>query len=285
MTELRSAVYVGRVQHSRHKPKPHRFTYRLFQLYLDLDEVETLFDGSWLWSHERWNIASFRRRYYLGDPKRPLKECVRERVAEALGSPPPNGPIRVLTHLAFLGHCFNPVSFYYLFEEDGETLHSVTAEITNTPWGERHAYVLPASTGTPRDEWLTWTFPKSFHVSPFFPMDHHYAWSFNTPGDQLRVAMENHAPVVQAPETVAGAAETAAGAMPADLAPDGELRGLERVFDVALTMERRAITPAELRRCLIRHPWMTGKVHGAIYWQALRLWMKRTPFFTNPTSV
>ena len=267
MGDLHSSVYVGRVQHSRHQPRPHRFSYRLFQLYIDLDEVETLFDGAWLWSHERWNVASFRRKHYLGDPTRPLKECVRERVTEALGSPPPDGPVRVLTHLAFLGYCFNPVSFYYLFEEDGETLHSVVAEITNTPWGERHAYVLAASKATPRDEWFTWTFPKTFHVSPFFPMDHHYAWSFSTPGDDLRVAMENHAPVA-----------TAGG----DAAQSHGERA--RVFDVSLHMERRPLTRAQLRRSLLRHPWMTGKVHAAIYWQALRLWMKRTPFFSNPTS-
>lgn len=265
--ELQSAVYVGHVHHARHKPKPHRFSYRLFQLYIDLDEVETLFDGAWLWSHERWNVASFRRRHYLGDPTRPLKDCVRERVAEVLGEPPPLGPIRLLTHLAFLGYCFNPVSFYYLFEEDGETLHSVVAEITNTPWGERQAYVLPASTGAPRGEWLSWTFQKSFHVSPFFPMDHQYVWNFSAPGDQLRVAMENHAPIDSA-------------------APSGSGVGVEReqVFDVSLQMQRRPLRMSELRRCLLRHPWITGKVHAAIYWQALRLWMKRTPFFTNPTS-
>lgn len=265
---VESAVYVGRVHHARHAPRPHRFSYGLFMLYLDLDEVERAFDGRWLWSHERWNVASFRRRHYLGPPDRPLADCVRERVEGALGAAPPRGPVRVLTHVAFLGYCFNPVSFYYLFEEDGTTLHSVTAEITNTPWKERHAYVLAASGAEERGEWRTWGFPKDFHVSPFFPMDHQYRWSFTTPrrepGSRLRVAMENHAP---------------AGPPAAGLEPPRT-----RVFDAALELERRPLDARELRRCLVRHPWMTGKVHAAIYWQALRLWLKRTPFFDHPTS-
>lgn len=273
--DLASAVYVGRVHHARHAPRPHRFSYRLFMLYLDLDEVEHAFDGRWLWSHERWNVASFRRKHFLGDPGRPLAECVRERVESALGEAPPRGPIRMLTHVALLGYCFNPVSFYYLFHEDGETLHSVTAEITNTPWKERHAYVMAASGPERPGEWRTWKFKKDFHVSPFFPMDHHYRWSFTTPlnepGSPLRVAMENHAPADR------GDAPTAAGDVPGGDATS-------RVFDAALELERRPLDGRELRRCLLRHPWMTGKVHAAIYWQALRLWLKRTPFFDHPSS-
>lgn len=252
---LRSAVYSGRVYHSRYAPKPHRFSYSMFQLLLDLDEVETAFGDAWLWSHERWNIASFRRKHFLGPPEVPLKQAVRARVEAHLGAPPPDGRIELLTHVAFLGYCFNPVSFYYLYEEDGETLHSVVAEITNTPWKERHQYVLAASEGALEDEWWVWRFKKDFHVSPFFEMDHLYRWRFTPPGPTLKVDMENR------------------------LEGSGE-----RVFDATLDLERRPLSPAELRRCLLRHPWMTGKVHAAIYWQALRLLLKRTPFFSHPKS-
>ena len=255
---LQSAVYFGRVAHARHRPRPHRFGYRLFYLYLDLDEVETLFDGAWLWSHERFNVANFRRRDYFGSPDRPLRDCVRERVTAGLGAPPPDGPIRLLTHVAFLGLGFNPVSFYYLFEPGGERLHSILAEITNTPWNERFQYVLAASEAEVRDEWFTWTFDKDFHVSPFFGMNYEYRWSFTAPrtraGSQLRVSMENHGP--------------------------GE--GGERAFDATLSLTREDFTRATLRRCLWRHPWITGKVHAGIYFQALRLWLKRTKFHTHP---
>ncbi|MEL6907488.1 MAG: DUF1365 domain-containing protein, partial [Planctomycetota bacterium] len=223
-----------------------------------------LFDGAWLWSHERFNVASFRRKHYLGDPEVPLREAVRERVARALGESPPDGPVRVLTHPAFLGYCFNPVSFYYLFEKDGRTLHSITAEITNTPWRERFQYVLPASTARRRGELLDWSFDKEFHVSPFFDMDHRYEWTFSVPGPRLEVAMTNFAPDVR------GAAFAGS---------DGEPG---RVFDASLALDRRPFEPAQLRRCLARHPFMTGKVQFAIHWQALRLWLRRTPFFAHP---
>jgi len=270
---LASALYTGRVVHARHAPKRHRFSYRLFLLYLDLDELPTLFDGSRLWSHERWNVGSFHRRNYLGNAGVPLADAVRARVREATGEAPPGGPIRLLTNASFLGYCFNPVSFYYLFEEDGRTLHSVTAEITNTPWNERFQYVLLASEAESPGEWLRWSFDKEFHVSPFFDMDHRYLWSFTVPGPRLGVAMENHAPA-------AAFGYDSATPPGAEIDADGRMR----VFDAALELERRDLDPRSLRSALLRHPFVTGKVHAAIYWQALRLWLKRTPFFTHPAS-
>lgn len=292
----RSALFFGRIHHARHRPRPHRFSYRLFQLYLDLDEVDDLFDGAWLWSHERFNVANFRRRDFYGDPERSLADCVRERVGAELGTPPPNGPIRLLTHVAFLGFGFNPVSFYYLFEPDGTTLHSIMAEITNTPWNERFQYVLPASTAEVSGEWLTWTFDKAFHVSPFFDMDHRYRWSFtvpsDAPGSRLAVAMESHAAAPATPSPKDGQGEDPSGDPSEDpangdhRAPGGALPAPigepVLMFDAALDLVRHPFSRAGLRRCLWRHPWITGKVHAAIYWQALRLWMKRTKFYSHP---
>ena len=256
---LASAVYEGRVHHARHQPRPHRFSYRVFELLLDLDELDEVFRGAWLWSVERPNLGSFRRRDFLGPTDRPLREAVRERVERETGERPPEGPIRLLTQVALLGYCFNPVSFYYLFEADGETLHSIVAEITNTPWNERHQYVLLASEAARDGEWYEWRFKKDFHVSPFFDMDHRYHWRFTVPGplqgSPLRVAMENRT----GPED-------------------------ERVFDAAFELERRPLDPPQLRKSLLRHPWMSAKILAAIYWQALRLWTKRTPFFSHPKS-
>ena len=262
MTELQSAIYRGKVTHSRHAPKKHAFTYSVFLVYLDLEELPTLFKGAWLWSFERFNLASYRRKHYLGPPEVPLRDAVRARVQEATGVAPPEGPIRLLTNVGYLGLCFNPVSFYYVFEPDGFTLHAIVAEITNTPWGERHQYVLVASKAGASGEYLEWRFDKDFHVSPFFDMDHRYRWRFTAPQDspdeiprrRLAVAMENR---VSSDEG-------------------------ERIFDVTLTMERHDFTPKALRGALLRHPWMTGKVLFAIYWQALRLWVKRIPFFSHP---
>ena len=117
----------------------------------------------------RRNLAAFHRDDFLGPATRPLKEAVKDRVQAATGQRP-EGPVRLLTHLRYGGLSFNPVSFYYCFQPDGLTLHSIVAEITNTPWKERHAYVLPAAAARRQGRVLRWGFDKTFHVSPFMPM-------------------------------------------------------------------------------------------------------------------
>jgi DUF1365 family protein len=188
MTVLASAVYEGRVRHRRHAPRAHAFSYRMAQLYLDLDELDAAFRGRWLWSVGRRNLAAFHRRDFLGDPARPLADAVRDRVEAATGERP-LGAVRLLTHLRYAGLSFNPVSFYYCFDAGG-TLHSIVAEITNTPWKERHAYVLPVATAERRGRALHWRFDKAFHVSPFLPMQRRYGWTFTEPGDGLQVHMD-----------------------------------------------------------------------------------------------
>lgn len=248
---LASAVYEGRVRHRRHAPQPHAFRYRMAQLYLDLDEVDRVFAASRLWSAGRRNLGEFRRSDYLGDPAVPLAEAVRERAAAALGRRP-EGPIRLLTHPRYFGYVFNPVSFYYCHAADGDTLECIVAEITNTPWKERHAYVLPVDAAERHGRALGWSFAKRFHVSPFMPMARDYHWRFTMPGESLHVHM--------------------------DVLRDGE-----REFDATLHLQRRPLDAASLRRLLWRHPLMTAQVIGAIHWQALRLWLKRTPVHDHPT--
>ena len=137
-----SALYEGRIRHRRFAVRNREFSHRIAMAYLDLDELPGLLGGRLVRS--RPGLVRFRRRDYLGDPAVPLADAVRALVAERTGRAP-EGPIRLLTHLRTLGHCFNPVSFYYCFAADGETLEAVVAEVTNTPWGERHAYVRRAA--------------------------------------------------------------------------------------------------------------------------------------------
>jgi DUF1365 family protein len=245
-----SAIYEGSVVHRRLAPHPHRFRYRIAQLYLDLDEIDALFARRWLWSAQHRALAEFRRSDYLGPQELPLAEAVRARVAEATGRRP-EGPIRLLTHLRYAGVIFNPVSFYYCYESDGESLNAIVAEITNTPWLERYAYVLPRATAVVRGSWLCWDFPKTFHVSPFMPMNRDYAWRFSHPGADLRVHMDVLC----------------------------EQRG---EFDAHLHLRRRAWSTVALNRVLWRYPLMTVQVIAAIYWQALRLWCKRNPVYSHP---
>lgn len=250
---MNSAIYEGVIRHRRHLPRPHDFRYRMFQLYLDLDEVDTVFRERWLWSVNRRNLAEFRRSDFHGDPERPLAEAVRDTVAPVLGRRP-RGPIRLLTHLRYFGLSFNPVSFYYGFEPDGETLSWVLAEITNTPWRQRHGYVLPVASASRHGSALQWSFDKRFHVSPFLPLDRRYAWRLQVPGDALRVHMDVRA-------------------------------GDSREFDATLVLQRRPLSGPALASCLLRHPAMSLKVVAAIHWQALKLWLKGTPVHDHPDTV
>jgi DUF1365 family protein len=205
----------------------------------------------------------FRQSDYLpdhtGGPKAvSLDQAVRDLVESRTGARP-RGPIRLLTHLRFFGYSFNPVSFYYVFDESDSRVETIVAEITNTPWKERHAYVLPVNSAS-RASARAWqfSFGKQFHVSPFMPMEQHYEWSFGIPGEGLHVHMENY------PDGTGSAAKG------------------DPVFDATLNLKRREITGASLAGSLLRFPLSSLRVVALIHWQALKLVLKRTPFFPHP---
>lgn len=245
---MNSCLYKGWVRHRRVAPTHNTFRYRMFMLYVDLAELPQLFDGTPFWSARRPALAWFRRRDYLGPASVPLDEAVRNLVEQRTGARP-SGPIRLLTHLRYFGYCINPVSFYYCFDADGQRLETIVAEITNTPWGERHQYVLAA--GLQPAPLKRFGFDKRFHVSPFMPMEIRYQWCFNAPSDRLAVHMQNY-------------------------------REGRYMFDATLSLRREPISAGALVRALLGYPAMTLKVVAAIHFQALRLWWKRTPFYAHP---
>ncbi len=249
---MKSAIYTGTVRHRRTLPVPHAFRYRLFMMYLDLAELDTVFAPYWLWSAKRPAPAWFRRADFLGDRSLPLDMAVRSLVETQTGARP-DGPIRMLAHLRYFGYIVNPVTFYYCFDRDDQYVETVVAEITNTPWNERHAYVLGPASNEGSTTRKRFRFAKAFHVSPFMDMTHEYEWRFSDPERRLVVHMEN--------------------------SEHGS-----KLFDATLVLERRAITGASLARMLALYPLMTLKVVGGIYWQATRLWMKRAPFFVHPAK-
>ncbi len=337
--ELASGLYVGRVRHRRFEPVRNEFTYSGFWLYLDLDELDEVFRGRWLWSSKQFALMRFRREDHLlfpddiagledpnavtsprvGDgekgqtalpsfgikPKRktegtlpPLDDSVRSLVEFSTGRRP-DGPIRLLTQVRCFGYLMNPVSFYYCFDAGSERLETVVAEVNNTPWGERHCYVLDEGSRTNADQsreeavgalvrnsqsnsagsgspapfeavrispgssepgHLCFEHEKRFHVSPFMQMNMTYRWRISPPGKKLTVQIEN---------------------WPHE---KGDSLADHPLFDVTFYLKRRPITGGQLARVLVRHPFMTGKFVGAIYWQALKLWWKRCPFVPHPNS-
>ena len=246
---MESALYEGTLRHRRLTQVPHAFDYPVTLAWLDLSELDRVFRGRWFWSTSRPALAWWRRADYLGPATIPLDEAVRALVVRELGFRPA-GPIRLLTQLRTWGVSFNPVSFYYCYDSAGSRVEAVVAEITNTPWGERHAYAMRRPPGGK----LRFGFDKRFHVSPFMPMDQRYDWRFSEPGPRLAVHMTN-------------------------------LREGLRVFDATLRLRRREIATASLAGTLARYPVAALRVLAAIYWQALRLWAKGAPFHSHPHTL
>ena len=248
---MHSALYTGQLRHRRFAPREHQFSYRLFMLYVDLAELDEIFRGRWLWSVRRPALAWLRRADCIGDPALPIDTVVRERIAERTGVRPA-GPIRMLTHLRYFGIGFNPVTFYYCFDLADTRVEAIVAEITNTPWNERHAYVLTDPDAESQSRVLRYRFAKAFHVSPFMPMEMNYDWRFGVPGKCLVVNMQNY-------------------------------QQGQRVFDATLDLSRQEIGAAALARALVAFPCMTATVLAGIYTQALRLWIKRIPVHAHPS--
>lgn len=250
-----SCLYEGSILHLRREPR-RLFRHSLVLAYLDLGEVPALLNGRLLRATP--GLVRFRRRDYLGDRTTDLDHAVRDLVEGQTGRRP-LGPVRVLTQLRSFGHCFNPVSFYYCLDETSGHIQAMVAEVTNTPWGERHAYVLaPSSMLTPSfavgaagEEWTAGRFAKAVHVSPFMGMDHVYEARAAAPGERLMVHIDSW-------------------------------RNGEVVFDATLALRRRELTRRTARRTTARYPFACARVLALIYGRALGLKLAGVPLHPHP---
>lgn len=251
-----SAIYTGTVRHRRFFPKQHEFEYPVFMMYLDTCEIDHIFSLSRFWSLKHFAPAQFKRSDFHVDknnskqsPLPSIDVSVRNTLESNLGTRP-TGPIRMLVNLRYWGVNMNPISTYYCFDDSGEKLIAILAEVHNTPWNERHAYVL---TGDDFAHKQHVNFAKEFHVSPFNPIKMDYRWHSTTPNKTLALHLENWQDNI-------------------------------KIMDATMALIREPITANSMNKILIRFPWMTVKVVAAIYWQAAKLWWKGVPVFTHPNT-
>ena len=242
-----SALYCGHVTHARLKPRLHRLSYRIYSLLLDLDELDGL-DRRLRWfSVDRFNLFSFHRKDRGDGSGLDLRRQV-EHAMRSAGVEPDGGPIRLLAMPRLLGWAFNPLSIYFCHRRDG-SLSAIHWEVDNT-FGQRHAYMIPVAEVGPGGE-IVQHCDKAFYVSPFMDMALRYEFRVYLSGKTLSVRIDTS---------------------------DSE----GKILCARHMARKRELTDAALLRAFFTIPFLTLRVIGGIYWEALKIWLKRVRLRARP---
>ena len=241
------SIYHGIITHTRSSPKKHSFSYKTNMLYLDLDKINEAFSGKVFWSYNKPNFASFYRSDFYGDKNITIKKSIQALLIKKINLNH-KGKIFLLTTIRFFGYSFNPVSFYYCFDES-KKIQAIVTHITNTPWKEKYAYVHDCRNNESMTK--TFKFEKNFHVSPFMPMDIDYNWVFTSPKDFLYVSMDNY------------------------------LKN-KLIFNATLRLTKRAWSSFGLNKILFLSFPMSIKAIILIYLNAFLLFIKRVKSYPHP---
>lgn len=244
MTALNSALYKGVTWHTRFAPKYHTFKYDMFMLWLDLDELSVIDRQLPGFSLNRFNWGSFREADHASQVGA-LKKHVLSTANELGGELTADCKVFFLGHLRYLGCYFSPVNFYYIYHPDGRLLE-ILANVSNTPWNERHYYRVLNHDGCYQQA-------KTFTVSPFNPLDMQYHWQFNRPDEKLFLQIENW-------------------------------QQQKKIFVAGLQFKKYPLSKKNYYMALIRFPCMSVTMVTAIYWQALKIWLKGNPFLGHSAS-
>ena len=236
---LASAIYQGVVRHRRFSPKKHDFSYRMYFICVQLDELELLCQRSWLFGTRWYNPIRFSQKDYLPGEPVALAQRISNKVQQ-LGGDWSSGRIVVMANCRCLGLYFSPVNFYYLYDE--QCCRYLLCEVSNTPWLERHYYLVDMQQQVKTD--------KAFHVSPFMPMQMQYHWRISELGERALIHIENHQQ--------------------------------DKVFYATLALKRQPFSSKALWATWLRLPWMSASILLGIYWQALKIWLKGIPYVPHP---
>lgn len=261
---MRSGIFSGVVRHRRFTPVSHQFQYPMFMPLINLDELGQLEKCVFGFGQHWYHFARFKVSDYMREDEQvkasadaditgqaaALKSAVFEKLHE-LTNESISGDVFMLCQLRYAGLYFSPLNMYYVFDEKGKW-RWVLAEVSNTPWNEKHYYALPAAGQWDKQQWHE---KKAFHVSPFNPMSQHYYWKLKQPSAKVFLHLDIH-----------------------------DRNSDIKVLDATMSLKRFPMSSSSLWRHIAQTPIQTVKVVFGIYWQALRLWLKKVPYHSHPTN-